>query len=115
MQQKETLNIMKTPILDIARVVRSKNSGPFELTMDIIFRDRESYERVKAAQAVNKAVVARAYAVPESAIRNVIYFDPAGAVKITMDRPLTSGEPGETDVYGAQQHAPLLSLEFDLP
>ena len=106
---------MKTPILDIARVVRSKNSGPFELTMDIIFRDRESYERVKAAQAVSKAGVARAYAVPESAIRNVIYFDPAYAVKITMDRPLTSGEPGETDVYGAQQHAPLLSLEFDLP
>ena len=106
---------MKTPILDIARVVRSKNSGPFELTMDIIFRDRESYERVKSAQAIDRAVVARAYAVPEKAIRNVIYFDPAFAVKITMDRPLTSGEPGETDVYGAQQHAPLLSLVFDLP
>ena len=63
---------MKTPILDIARVIRSKNSGPFELTMDIIFRDRASYDRVKAAHAIDKALVARAYAVPEKAIRNEI-------------------------------------------
>lgn len=105
---------MKVPILDIAKVVRSKNSGPFELTMDIIFKDKESFDKVKAKQAVNKAVVAAAYSIPEKAIRNVIYFDPAWAVKITMDRPMPSGVPGETDVYGAQQHAPLLKLVFDL-
>ena len=105
---------MKTPILDIAKVVRSKNSGPFELTMDIIFKDKASFDQVKAKQAVNRKVVAEAYNIPETAIRNVIYFDPAWAVKITMDRPMPSGVPGETDVYGAQQHAPLLKLVFDL-
>ncbi len=105
---------MKTPILEIAKVVRSKNSGPFELTMDIIFKDRAVYEKIREKQAVSRSVVARAYSIPETAIRNVIYFDPAYAVKITMDRPLPSGEPGETDVYGAQQHAPLLGLVFDL-
>lgn len=105
---------MKTPILEIAKVVRSKNSGPFELTMDIIFKDKESFEKVKAAQAVSREAVAEAYSIPEKAIRNIIYFDPAWAVKITMDRPMPSGEPGETDVYGAQQHAPLLKLVFDL-
>ena len=72
---------MKTPILDIAKVVRSKNSGPFELTMDIIFKDKASFDKVKAAQAVNKAVVAKAYSIPETAIRNVIYFDPAWAFR----------------------------------
>ena len=105
---------MKTPILDIAKVVRSKNSGPFELTMDIIFKDKASFDKVKAKQAVSRKVVAEAYSIPEKAIRNVIYFDPAWAVKITMDRPMPSGVPGETDVYGAQQHAPLLKLVFDL-
>ena len=105
---------MKTPILNIAKVVRSKNSGPFELPMDIIFKDKASFDLVKAKQAVNKEVVAKAYSIPVSAIRNVIYFDPAWAVKITMDRPMPSGVPGETDVYGAQQHAPLLKLVFDL-
>ena len=105
---------MKTPILDIAKVVRSKNSGPFELTMDIIFKDKASFDKVKAAQAVSKTVVAQAYSIPEKAIRNVIYIDPAWAVKITMDRPMPSGVPGETDVYGAQQHAPLLKLVFEI-
>ncbi len=105
---------MKTPIIDIAKVIRSKNSGPFELTMDIIFKDRPVYERIKSAGMVTRQMVAGAYRVPESAIRDIIYFDPANAVKITMDRPLPSGAPGETDVYGAQQHAPLLNLEFEL-
>ena len=48
---------MKTPILDIAKVVRSKNSGPFELTMDIIFKDKASFDQVKAKQAVNRKVL----------------------------------------------------------
>ncbi len=105
---------MKTPIIDIAKVIRSKNSGPFELTMDIIFKDRPIYDRIKSGDMVTRPMVAQAYRIPEKAIRNIIYFDPANAVKITMDRPMPSGAPGENDVYGAQQHAPLLNLEFDL-
>jgi hypothetical protein len=30
-----------------------------------------------------------------------------------MRRPVVSGSPGDSDVYGAQQHAPLLDIEFD--
>ena len=45
---------------------------------------------------------------------NIIPFKPAKAIKITIKRPLCSGDLGETDVYGAQQHAPLLSLELNL-
>ena len=33
----------RVPILDLARVIRSKNSGPYELTFDIVFKDRSSY------------------------------------------------------------------------
>jgi len=40
-----------------------------------------------------------------------VHFDPASAVKCTMVRPVISGAPGDTDIYGAQQHAPLLALE----
>ena len=41
-------------------------------------------------------------------------FDPAKAVKVTIVRPIPSGALGETDVYGAQQHAPLMKYEFEL-
>ena len=45
---------------------------------------------------------------------NIIYFDPAKAVKITIVRPIPSGSLGETDVYGAQQHSPLIKFSFTL-
>jgi hypothetical protein len=38
-----------------------------------------------------------------------VFFEEACAVKATIVRPVVSGDPGETDVYGAQQHAPLLT------
>ncbi len=104
---------MKQLLTSIAKVIRSKNCSPFDLTMDIIIKDKEIYCRLKNAQAVNKKIVAKAYRIPESNIRSVIYFDPAKAVKITMRRIISSGAPGDTDVYGAQQHAPLLKMKVD--
>lgn len=98
------------PLLEIASVVRTKNAGPYELTIDIIFRDREIYERVKAAESLNATLIARLYGVPQQDILEALYFDPACAFKATMKRPLPCGQIGETDIYGAQQHAPLLDL-----
>jgi hypothetical protein len=42
----------------------------------------------------------------------VIPFEAAYAIKIVIDRPIVAGTPGDRDVYGAQQHAPLLGLEL---
>ena len=47
-------------------------------------------------------------------IRRIVWFEPANAVKVVMPRRIVSGAPGDADVYGAQQHAPLLGLNFDL-
>lgn len=101
-------------ILEVAKVVRSKNSSPFELTLDIIFKTREDYDQVKAKNLITPELIARLYQLPQGRIQKVIYFDPARAVKIGMLRTVPSGAPGDTDVYGAQQHSPLLSMELDL-
>ena len=105
---------MKYKLIDLADVIRSKNSGPYELTFDIIFKDFEMYRKVSAAAVFNPSMFAALYGIKESTVMEVINFDPAKAIKITIERPLCSGNLGETDVYGAQQHAPLMSLEFDL-
>ncbi len=105
---------MKYKLTDLASVIRSKNSGPYELTFDIIFKEFEMYERVKAANAFNKEMFGPLYNIPESDILSLVYFDPAKAVKITIVRPIPSGALGETDVYGAQQHAPLMGVEIEL-
>ncbi|MFQ3619820.1 MAG: DUF4387 domain-containing protein [Spirochaetales bacterium] len=106
---------MKYSILDIARVVRSKNSGPYELTLDIIFKERSWYERCRDNKLINEEVICRLYQLELSDILGIVWFEPVGAVKITIRRPCASGSPGDTDIYGAQQHAPLLSLEWEGP
>ncbi len=100
-------------IADIAQFVTSKNAGPFLLTVDIVFRDAASYRRFKAQRPLTKAGVAELYGLPPEHVLDIIEFDPAYAVKITMRRPWGSGAVGETDVYGAQQHVPI--AEFDIP
>lgn len=99
---------------ELARVIRSKNSSPMKLTLDIIFKDRETFEEVKRRDLITKAVIAQAYQIEESRIEKVIYFDPAVSVKIGLARLVRSGSPGDTDVYGAQQHAPLLTINLDM-
>ena len=105
---------MKVRLTEIAEVIRSKNSGPYELTFDIIFKDWDVFEKVCLSKDINSSLVSRLYSIPEEKIINIIEFKPAKAIKITIERPIASGELGETDVYGAQQHAPLLDLEFDI-
>ena len=105
---------MKTyKLVDMASVIRSKNSGPYELTFDIIFKTFDDYNFFKGHKPIDAATVARLYGIPEENVLHVIYFDPAKAVKATIKRPIPSGALGETDVYGAQQHAPLMSFTFD--
>lgn len=100
------------PLVELASVIRSKNAGPFELTIDIIFKERDIYERMKREQSLNAALIARLYRIPEDDVVAVTYFDPAAAFKATMKRHLPSGNLGEKDIYGAQQHAPLLELSL---
>jgi len=103
---------MKRSILEVARVIRSKNAGPYELTLDILFKRRRDFELCRKRRWITGAKIARLYGVPRSHILKVIWFEPSHAVKITMKRRIPSGAPGDSDVYGAQQHAPLLGLRF---
>lgn len=103
---------MKKNILEAAKVIRSKNAGPFELTFDIMFKNREYFDMFKSKNIVNPQLIADLYKIKLEDVLSVIWFAPANAVKATIKRPMPSGAPGETDIYGAQQHAPLLGIEF---
>jgi hypothetical protein len=104
---------MKKSILEAARVIRSKNSGPYELTLDIMFSERRYFDLFKARGIVSPDLVCRLYGVSPSEILDIVYFEPSNALKVTIRRKIPSGAPGDTDIYGAQQHAPLLSIEFE--
>ena len=97
-------------LYDLAKVLRSKNAGPFELTLDIMFDDEERYQTVKRSGVINTELVCRLYRVPPEDVYHVVFFDAALGIKITIKRPVDSGGIGDTDVYGAQQHAPLIDV-----
>ena len=72
---------------------------------------RVLYELVKRSGALTAETVARLYGVPRERLTAFVEYDPALAIKFTIRRERPSGSPGERDVFGAQQYAPL----FDLP
>ncbi|HEY1935863.1 MAG TPA: DUF4387 domain-containing protein [Acetobacteraceae bacterium] len=95
---------------DIAQVIRSKNAGPRRLTLDLMFANDADYQRVVQSPALDRATIAALYRVPAEDVTIIPY--PVGrAIKIVLARAIMAGDPGDFDVYGAQQHAPLLGLE----
>ncbi len=97
---------------ELADVMRSKNAGPFQITIDLMFNDAATYARVINSGALTEAVIAPLYKVDASLVR-IMPFERVRAIKITI--PRTAGERGsgsafDRDVYGAQQHGPLVDL-----
>ena len=95
----------------LAKTIRSKNAGVDRITFDIIFPDQTSYEKVKAAKVLSRKSVAKLYGIAESRISDFVFFDPAYAIKFTISRNRPSGSPGDPDIFGSQQYAPLLDVE----
>jgi hypothetical protein len=91
-------------------MIRSKNAGPFELTIDILFADRETYERVKRSGVVSRELIAGMFQLAPERVR-LFHYDPAYAIKASVPRYTVSGDPDETDVFAGQQYAQLVDLE----
>jgi len=96
---------------EIAKTIRSKNAGVNQVTFDVIFPDRASYERVLASGALSRAAVARLFGIPDSRISDHVAFAVANAIKFTLYRTRPSGSPGDWDILGCQQYGPLVDLE----
>lgn len=96
---------------EIAQVIRSKNAGPRRLTLDIMFGSGTDYQRVVQSSALGAENIGRLYGVPAAQV-TVIPYPVGRAIKIVMARRIMAGDPGDFDVYGAQQHAPLLGIEI---
>jgi len=100
------------PLRELANIVRSKNAGPHRLTLDVLFDSHEVFCRVRDSGALTIDAVAAAYGVPKETVTSSVIYEPGNAFKFTLRRPTVQGAVGDTDHYGAQQHAPLLDIEI---
>jgi hypothetical protein len=97
-------------LYDLATVIRSKNAGPFTVTIDLLFQDRTDLQRVLDAPGFSAMSVAELYHMSLDMVR-IYPFERALAIKVSLPRPVSSGAPGDVDVYGSQQHTLLGQIE----
>ena len=96
-------------LIDVAKILRSKNAGPLYITFDIMFDSREKMLFVK--ENLSRRAVAEAYNVSEESV-DVIYYEIVNSIKITMPREHISGSVLDNDIYGCQMHMPLANVEI---
>lgn len=104
---------MQTTLAEVAKLIRSKNAGPFWLTLDVMFEDPEVYRHVRDQQVVTPEKIAQLYGLRPEQVP-VFAAASALAVKASMPRVRSSGSPADSDVFGGRQYAPLLGLELTL-
>ncbi len=95
-----------------AQTLRSKNAGALLLTIDVIMKSEAAYQRVLQSPALTPDRVARLYGVEPKDVE-IIPYPQVRAIKVTFPRLVASGDIGDSDVYGAQQHVPLMLLDLD--
>ncbi len=100
-----------TPLVDLAKTIRSKNAGVDKITFDVIFQDRASYDRVRRSDVLSRAAICKLFRIADSRISDHVEFDPGLAIKFTIYRKQPSGSVGDPDVFGSQQYGPLLGVE----
>ena len=106
---------MKTiRLLDIARILRSKNAGAYVLTIDVILKNKADYDAVMESGAICPEAVERLYRVPAKDVL-ITPYPQVHAIKVTLPRSIGSGDLADSDVYGSQQHVPLMLLEVSAP
>ncbi|OQV02235.1 hypothetical protein CLAIMM_07469 [Cladophialophora immunda] len=100
-------------MVDLAAVIRSKNSGPYEITLDVLFDDAAIWRHVRDSDVLTRDAMKTLYRLTDDDILTCMFFEPALGWKCTFKRPLTQlqGSVGERDTFGTQQHAPLLDIE----
>jgi hypothetical protein len=96
-------------LFDVAKVIRSKNAGPLVISFDLLFKDEDLFALAVASPNLTAQALAPVFGRPAGDLV-VIHYPAAHAIKISMPRLIVSGSPGDGDVYGSQQHTPLLNL-----
>ena len=93
------------------KLVRSKNAGPFVLTIDVMFENSDIFQKCVEQKILSAQNVAKIYGVEPEKI-DTFEIPIISTIKISLPRLVTQGDLGDSDNHGGQQYAPLLDLEI---
>jgi len=96
---------------DVCRHVRSKNAGPFWITIDLSFPDRASFDRHAGSAQLQPAAIGALFDV-DAALVKTFGLPDLCVLKISYPRRRPQGGAMERDMHGGQQYVRLLDLEL---
>lgn len=94
---------------DIAYYVRSKNAGPFWVTIDIFCDSDEDFQRFAESSLLTREAVAGAYHVDARDVK-VFFLPLLKAMKISYPRLCPQGGRDERDMHSGQQYIQIMDL-----
>lgn len=94
---------------DLATLVRSKNAGPFWLTLDVFCDTDAAYTAVAAPDVITPQHIADIYHTDPETVR-IFRIHDLRVVKISFPRPIVQGAIADRDMHAGQQHLPLSRL-----
>lgn len=107
----ETFTFTPDQLGALASIIRAKNSGPFEVTFDVIFSEQSVYHRVKDSDILTRSNIAALYNLKDADVTTAMWWPQALAFKATVVRSAVSGGWGEVDMHSSTQHVKLMHLE----
>ena len=97
---------------EVCRHIRSKNAGPFWVTVDLFFDGSEQYRRYRSSDVLAAKTFATLYDTDPTFIKR-FSIDRLNTIKISFVRPSPQGGVVERDMHSGQQYVRLLELELD--
>jgi hypothetical protein len=92
---------------DHALEIRSKNAGPFWMTLEAFMKDDAGYRL--APDLIDEATIATLYAVPAESVQ-IFRIPTLNVMKISFPRPAAQGSLRDRDIHAGQHHVPLARL-----
>ncbi|KCZ86060.1 hypothetical protein HAD_10245 [Hyphomonas adhaerens MHS-3] len=94
---------------DLDVYIRSKNAGPFWVTIDIFCGSRETYHEIDASGVINATGIADLYGANSNLVR-IFHVEDLNVLKISFPRPYPQGHARDRDQHSGQYFVRLLDL-----
>lgn len=98
-------------VSEVCSYIRSKNAGPFWITLDLLFRDRDVYDCYAHAPQLRADAIGALYDIDATLVKHFLIPELL-VLKISYPRRRPQGGSLERDMHGGQQYVRLLDVEL---
>ncbi len=97
---------------NFAKYIRSKNAGPFWLTMEIFLKSKNDFDRLVALRVVSPELISQLYGTPADQVQ-IFLCEDINIIKISIPRPVIQGSLQDKDIHAGQQFTGLAAVEIN--